>query len=89
MGKRKPRPKAKPHPTEPKQDSLALPAHPARDELDDFPHQLRAGDRFTDATGHVWVVAYAPSGLQHGPCGSKPRIGLVVTPYEAWISTTS
>ena len=54
---------------EPAQEGLPLPARPAplaRDELDVFPHQLRTGDRYTDESGHVSVVAGSPTGLRHG-----------------------
>src|SRR5262245_55592702 len=64
---------SQPKPTKPaeppEQESLALPARPAplgSDELDLFPHQLRTGDRYTDDSGDVWVVAGSPTGLRHG-----------------------
>src|SRR5262245_36470767 len=42
----------------PQGEHLPLPTRPdppGRDELDLIPHRLRAGDRYTDSTGHVWV----------------------------------
>ena len=64
---------AQPKPTKPAeppaQEGLPLPARPAplaHDELDLFPHQLQTGDRYTDDSGHVWVVAGSPTGLRHG-----------------------
>jgi len=50
----------------PKQSSLPLPKEPSSDGLAVFPHQLRRGDRYTDGSGQVWIVAGPPTGLRHG-----------------------
>jgi hypothetical protein len=48
------------------QESLLFPVQGDQGGLSLFPHQLRTGDRYTDASGKVWLVAGSPTGLRHG-----------------------